>query len=260
MILKKISIFLLATACAVVTTQCKNAGTNGQEFSGMLRDPLTQLHEVSVIAWKITNPGVGVCTRTLYDFKNSDGYAVYSESGSACSNPDKFGKSFFTNDAAGTLWYCDSIAGKSTADEVKAVTAVADATSPATTGCNGKAWTKLTSGTGLTLAGNFTDNFSSTHTIQETSWDDTFCVKTIIHYDNTNGYLVYQEESSGCFNRYKFGKIFWTVDSARKLYYCELLYNQSSYLATANSATKPTYTSPGTTGCSGFSWTNLTRK
>ncbi len=260
MILKKISIASMALSCTILLAHCKNTAASGQDFSGNLHDPLTQLHEISISTWKITNPGVGVCTRGLYDYKSTDGFVIYSESGAACVNSDKFGKTYLINDSAGTLWYCDFIAGKNSVADVKAVTSAPDTASPSTTGCNGKAWTKLTSGTNLTLAGSFTDNFSGSHTIADTSWDDTFCIKTIIHYDNTNGYLVYQEESAGCFNRYKFGKIFWTLDSTRKLYYCELLYNQSSYLATANSTSKPTYTSPGTGGCSGFAWTNITRK
>lgn len=252
----------LAVFLSLAALHCNNASTV-QTFTGSHRDTLTLQHTISSQSWEITYPGTGKCTRTLLDFKQSDGFAVYSESGPACFNANTYGKAYFTNDSGGALWYCSYIVGKASTADVKAVTTAADATTPATAGCNGKAWIKMLSAdANFALVGSYTDNWSSSHTFSNALWSTSGCSNAIIFYDNTNGFFLYQQQAeAGCYaaNNYRFGKVFWAVDSASKLYYCQLFYDKQSYLDVANSTTKPTYTNPSASGCSGFSWTQLIR-
>ena len=81
---------LCAFALALVTNHCKNSGTLTL-FEGSFRDTRTMLHSVSKTQWDITYPGVGVCSRLLKDYKSSDGFALYTESGNACFNNGKAG-------------------------------------------------------------------------------------------------------------------------------------------------------------------------
>lgn len=250
---------------ALFTMQCAqggstSAGANAAN-SGNYRDKSGVQYAVDSSIWKVTYPGTGSCDRSV--LVAAEGQVTYSEQGSGCFNPGKFGRLYFIKDGASDMWFCDFISGKSSVDDVKAITGSPDSSAASTGGCNGKAWVKLSAtDSNFSLVGSFTDNWSSSHSFSNTLWTTGGCTNAIIYYDNTNGFFLYQQQAdAGCWaaNNYKFGKVFWAVDSASKLYYCQLMYDKSSYLDVANSTAKPTYTNPSATGCGGFSWTQLIR-
>ena len=255
---------LVALAAGFVWVNCTNKTTNNfaNTLSGKFTDRLTLMHDVSETAWNVTYPGVGTCVRTITDMDSSVGSATYFEGNANCFNASKYGKTFFVSDGTGSFWYCDYLSGKTAASEVLQA-GRPDSTTPATGGCNGSAWGKLTpSDANLALNGSYTDNWSSSHQFTNTLWTTSGCTYAIIYYDNVNGFLLYQQQGdAACWaaNNYKFGKVFWAVSSANKLYYCQLLYDKVSYLTVANDTGKPSYTNPAASGCSGFSWTQLIR-
>lgn len=255
---------LLAQRCSSDAATTTTAAAADFSLNGSYMDTLATQQVVTNTTWVSKLPGLGSCTRAISTYDNTALTATYKEGSTVCFNANKFGKVYFTTDTAKVKWYCDFTTAKTTLAEVTSVTTKPTTTSPSTGGCGGTTtpWTKLaTLGTDFALVGTFVDNFAGGHTYTNTSWADTFgCTKDIIFYDNTNGFFLYQEQAGGCFNPYKFGKVFWTADSSKKLYYCELLFGQNSYLATGNNTAKPTYTNPATSGCSGFSWSQLTRQ
>jgi len=241
---------------------CQN---NTHPLFGQYRDRTTVGHNITPTQWSLTYPGKGTCDRTLINFHSTDGYAIFSESGGGCFNAGTYGRLYFTYDANNALWYCNFLTGLPTLSNAQTLSTSPDASSPASGGCNGAAWTKLNAAdSNFALAGNFSDTYSSTQQYTNSLWTapgypSGICTYAIIFYDNTNGFFLYQQQAdAGCYaaNNYKFGKVFWMVDSNAKLYYCEQLYGKSSYLTVANDSTTPTYNAA--TGCAGFSWTQLT--
>ncbi len=256
---------LNALAISFIAAHCAQ-GTNGTQLAGKFKDTFTVQHDISGQNWNLLYPGVGTCERKVLNFDHSGGHATYVEGSANCPNPGKYGKMFFENESANVHWICAFLSGKATADEVENDTERPDGVSPVLGGCNGKAWSKLTPvDNNFALLGSFTDNWGGSQSYTNTLWTGSYgtpCTYAIIFYDNANGYFIYQQQAdAGCTvaNNYKFGKVFWGVDAASKLYYCELLYAQASYLTVANSTAKPTYGNPSATGCSGFSWTQLIR-
>lgn len=256
--------FLFASAVCLSAGCAK--GQNGSYFSGKYLDLLTVGHDVSEKHWLVSYPGIGVCERTLLSFDRDAGTAVFVEGATNCFNPGKYGKTYFVADTNSVFRVCDYLTGKNTPNEVTGTTSFPDSTNPSTGGCNGKAWGKFTpTDSSFSLVGNFTDNYGGSQIYTNTLWTSSYgtpCSYAVVFYDNVNGFFIYQQQAdAGCTssNNYKFGKVFWTVDSASKLYYCELMYGQSSYLTVANSTTKPGYSNPATAGCSGFGWTQLIR-
>ena len=243
-------------------THCANGGNTGDSIiSGSYAETTTILHKISTSTWNITYPGMGTCIRYLMETNNTENYMYFAEEGSICANSGKYGKVFYQRAASGQVSFCDFVAGKASLPEAKDLTGKPD------TSCNGKAWTQLNPiNADLTLVGTFSDNFGGGQLFSNTLWTTSgfgTCTFAVIYYDNANGYFIYQQQAdAGCFatNNYKFGKVYWTVDSSSKLYYCELLYGQSSYLTTANSTARPTYSNPASAGCNGFSWTQITRQ
>lgn len=261
--------FLIVPLCwtILLTQNCSNdtkAAVTAASFkyNGTYIDAVTSTQTISNTAWNSAYPGLGTCARSVSSFDSTNGFALYKEGATVCFNANKYGKVFFTTDASASTYFCDFVSGKATSTEVTAVTTKPTTTTPATSGCNGVAWTKLNkTSTNFDLVGTFVDLFGGTYTFTNTSWADSFgCTKDIIFYDNANAYFLYQEQAGGCFNAYKFGKVFWTIDSTKKLYYCEFLFGQNGYLATANDTTKPTYTTPSTSGCGGFSWSQIIKQ
>ncbi len=258
---------LVVLATGFVLVNCANKSTNNfaNTLAGKFTDRFTTLYDISDKAWSVTYPGIGACVRTVIASDNKAGNVSYTEGMANCFNPSKYGKTFYVSDGSGSFWVCDYLTGKSTVNEITQ-SGQPDSTSPASGGCNGKAWSKFTpTDSSFSLVGNFTDNYGGSQVFTNTLWTSSYgtpCSYAVIFYDNVNGFFIYQQQAdAGCTsaNNYKFGKVFWTVDSASKLYYCELMYGQSSYLTVANSTTKPGYSNPATTGCSGFGWTQLIR-
>ncbi len=253
---------LFALAISFMTMQCAK-GTNGISLAGKYADRLTMQHDISDKYWNLSYPGTGSCERQVLNFDRNAGFATYVEGVTNCPNPGKYGKVFFESESADLHWFCTFLSGKATASEVEEDAERPQSVSPSLGGCNGSAWGKLTPiDANLTLNGDFTDNWSSTHKFTNTLWTTSGCTYAIIFYDTTNGFFLYQQQGdASCYaaNNYKFGKVFWAVSSANKLYYCQLLYDKASYLTVANDTSKPGYTNPASSGCGGFSWTQLIR-
>ncbi|RME27384.1 MAG: hypothetical protein D6806_04725 [Deltaproteobacteria bacterium] len=112
----------------------------------------------------------------------------------------------------------------------------------------------------LEIAGTYTDDWQTTHTVTETTWtmhaegmsDSVF---HIVAYDNDADYLVAQNDSNNEYNPDKWSRFDWTEKDGA-LYYCQAAFDADTQeAATANtSADRNDLES----GCGGFSWSKLT--
>lgn len=117
------------------------------------------------------------------------------------------------------------------------------------------------SGTGFSLVGNYTDNYAGDHRFTATAWESFGCTKTVVSYDNTTRSFIYQEAlSASCFNQGKYGKVYWTTIQANGSFFlCENVYGKNSAAEAQNDSAPPSETNPATSGCGGFSWSQMTR-
>ena len=114
-------------------------------------------------------------------------------------------------------------------------------------------------GGGLEIAGNWQDEYGSTHAISDTQWvssfgsaSDTFI---IAEYDNSQRYIVAQNAETNGFNMGLWSKFNWGYDDQGVLYYCQIAFaadTEEAALATTNADVNSL-----TTGCSGFPWTRM---
>lgn len=105
---------------------------------------------------------------------------------------------------------------------------------------------------GLEIVGKWSSNFGGNETIRQDRWTS-FGTSAIVEYDN-DANVVYTE--SNC----TFSKYVYTEISGGSFYYCTIAFGLPT-LAAAKADTKVAdSTTPDVSGCSGFSWTKLTKR
>ena len=165
-------------------------------------------------------------------------------------SPDKFSKVFWTAPADGSIYYCTADFGLDSLQDALDSTATADATNPATGGCGGFSWTKLTQ---IETFGVWESNFGGTETIDRTIWS----YSELRAFSNSERWAVTQNKADDMFNPSKFNRFVWTAITGGSFYYCTVDFG----LATLNDALTSTKTAddsdPDDSGCGGFSWTKL---
>ncbi len=109
---------------------------------------------------------------------------------------------------------------------------------------------------GLAIAGSYTDNWGGTHEITDGSWVQGSSTYHITQFDNDAMFAIAHNDSGNEYNPDLFSRFDWATDGSGQLWYCQTAYaaaDEAEALATA--AADPT--DPATTGCGGFSWTQL---
>ncbi|MBU2513742.1 hypothetical protein KJ966_20570 [bacterium] len=106
------------------------------------------------------------------------------------------------------------------------------------------------------IFGNFTDNYSGTHTITAATWVNGISSYLISKINKTDRYLIAKNDAGNPFNGGLYSRFDWTVDSNGNRYYCQIAYNATS-AADAEAVNTADKTSPSTGGCGGFAWSKL---
>jgi len=112
----------------------------------------------------------------------------------------------------------------------------------------------------LAIAGSYTDEFGTEHTIDESSWVQVSAYGTlsfaVLSFDNAEQSLVAQNGSSNAFNPDLYSRFDWVEGMHGDLFYCQTAFDAATEEA-AEATPRADDTDPENTGCVGFAWTNL---
>ena len=107
----------------------------------------------------------------------------------------------------------------------------------------------------LTLEGSYTDNWSGSHVITSTSWSQGSSVYYFSSIDEQAGWAVARNSQTNSWYPCLWSRFDWARVSG-KLYFCQTAYNAASEEAALST---PAASSANlSTGCGGFSWSELT--
>lgn len=113
----------------------------------------------------------------------------------------------------------------------------------------------------LQITGDWTDQFSTNHTINETNWDmagagwsSTFQVLT---WNNATQHLIAQNGSTNAWSADLYSRFDWAGFDGVSFYYCQTAYNAATQ-ADAEAVLRADDTNPATSGCGVFPWTLVT--
>jgi hypothetical protein len=127
----------LASACDKEQEEGDDGASDGLEIAGSWVDNYMQMHEISDARWATTSMDFSFAY-TIDHFDNEAEFLVGQDEGDMT-----WGKFEWTNDAEGSLWYCQTAFGESTPAAAEAA-AAADRTDPAVGGCGGMfPWSRL---------------------------------------------------------------------------------------------------------------------
>ncbi len=108
----------------------------------------------------------------------------------------------------------------------------------------------------LAIVGTYTDNWGGTHEITSDQWvqgDSTYAIES---FNNVDMHAIALNGSGNAYNPDLYSRFDWTWDSSDQLWYCQTAYAAATAEeAEATAAADPA--DPSTTGCGGFSWTQL---
>lgn len=110
----------------------------------------------------------------------------------------------------------------------------------------------------IALAGTFTDEWGTTHTITSTLWTQAPYGDAyhITQFDNATAYAIAQNDSANAFFPDAWSRFDW-AESSGSTWYCQSAFDAADEAA-ALAATPADAGAPDTDGCGGFPWTNLT--
>jgi hypothetical protein len=110
-----------------------------------------------------------------------------------------------------------------------------------------------TGGEGLTIVGDYVDEWGDMHTITEASWTNAGGTFHISSYDDGAGWLVAQNDAQNEFNPELWSRFEWTW-SGDALYYCQSVFDGATEDDALAGSADPADLEMG---CSGFAWTHL---
>lgn len=118
------------TGDATAANEIEIAGTWDNDFDGT--------ETIDDTSW------TSFTTVSIIEFDNATNVAITQNPPDDEFNPDAFSRVVWTEPEADGFWYCIADFGLATVEDARASTAMADDTDPATGGCGGFAWTRLT--------------------------------------------------------------------------------------------------------------------
>lgn len=231
----------------------------GYRFSGSFTDNYGGKHFLTSAAWQLKDDWTNQ-TDTIVKVNGQAGYFIIQKSASDAFNASKYQKIVYIANNDGSFYTCTlSPFNSNDAATAEAITDTTTKTNPATGGCSGFSWTKL-SPIKNPLIGKWRDAFSGKHTISDSNWISDYgspSTEPIIRYNAIDSYLIIQKAANDAYNPSKYQKIVITQHSG-SWYTCTLSpFDSASANAAAAITDSTTKTSPATTGCGGFAWTQL---
>lgn len=107
--------------------------------------------------------------------------------------------------------------------------------------------------------GTYTDNYGGSNTFTDSQWSDAYgATFSVVKTNRSDNYVIYQNSASNSYNPSKFSRVDFVEDSNSVLYYCQIAYDKDT-AAEAEAVTTADRSDPANSGCSGFSWTKLTK-
>ncbi len=231
----------------------------GYRFSGSFSDNYGGKHFLTAGTWQLKDTWTDQ-TDTVIKVNGQAGYFIVQKSAADSFNASKFQKIVFVANSDGSFYTCTlSPFNSNDAATAEAITDTTTKTNPATSGCSGFAWTKLTP-MANPLVGKWTDPYAGKHTISISNWIVDFgtpATDAIIRYNAIDKFLIIQKPSNDAYNPSKYQKIIIT-EFNNFWYLCTLSpFDSSTANAASAIADTTTKTNPATGGCAGFSWTQL---
>ena len=108
----------------------------------------------------------------------------------------------------------------------------------------------------VAISGEWEDNWGGSHSIENTSWTSGDSLYHISEYDNDAQFGIAHNDAGNPWNGNLWSRFDWTTDSAGATWFCHTAYDASGpQEALATPAADAT--DPPTSGCGGFSWTQL---
>ena len=235
---------LLFTSLALFTLALSACGGDDEPFAlvGSWANNFGSDELITETAWDRT---------TIVEFDNDARWVITQNPADDMFNPSKFNKIVWTQPEGERLYYCWVDFGLDTAEAAKASTKTADASSPATGGCGGFAWTRLQKP--IEIAGTWTSSFGGNETVTSYQWGGV----TVVEYDNGANWAVTQNAEDAEFNPGKFNKIVWTEPEGGRFYYCWVDFGKDTAAEAKASTNTADASDPETSGCGGFPWTRL---
>ncbi len=165
-------------------------------------------------------------------------------------------------------WFCRIAYDAATAEEAEAVTD-ADRSDPTTKGCFENPWTKLTpkaactddggNGCAFALAGTYTDDYCSSHIIENDSWTMSF-----LGYESDASLFTFKKYATNyviarntvhSWNQDQFSRFDWVISNG-DIWFCQIAYSAAT-LEEAEAVTTADPTALETNGCNGAPWSKL---
>jgi len=105
------------------------------------------------------------------------------------------------------------------------------------------------------IAGSYTDEYGSMHTIGAQAWNLDTSVFHVLAVDNDTDHLIARNDAANDFSPDLYSRFDWHVEG-QDIHYCQTSYDAASQEAAE--ATEPADGADLLMGCSGFPWTLLT--
>lgn len=181
-------------------------------------------------------------------------------------NPNKFSKIVWAEIDNDASYYCTVNFGHDTLEQALNAPALADASNAANNGCGGFAWTQLNRQTAVVdieLLGSWTDNWGGIYTITNDIWTTDYfgsaSTSSIVQVLNESNTVIVQSPPDDLYTPNKFNKIVWTDVVNDSSYYCIVVFGMNTAQEALDDTTVADPSNPDNGGCSGFSWTKLTK-
>ncbi len=211
-------------------------------------------HSVTATRWTMTS-AAGSSVFLISELDDDGTFLIAHNDAANAYNPGAWSRFDWTthNDA---VYFCQT-AYAATSEQEARQNVAADPTDPTSGGCGGFAWSRLRAP--LALRGTYTDNYGTTHVIQQALWTQTFATDlsafNITAFDNAARFLVAQNDAANAYFPAQWSRFDWTRDDTA-LWYCQTVFDADTE-AQARAAAAADATDPSSGGCGGFPWSRL---
>lgn len=202
----------------------------------------------------ITEAGFNAADIREYD--NDQNIALTQNPADAEFNPGLFNRIVWTEPTGDTFHYCFTDFGLDSLEAARAADTEADASDPDAGGCGGFPWTRLRRA--ISIRGEYESNFDGLETVTATVWQQGGAPMRLVDWDETENWVVTQNDDEADFNPGLFNRIEFTEpDASGSFYYCFVEFGLSTADEARDSTATADASDPETTGCGGFPWTRL---
>ncbi|HRP69169.1 MAG TPA: hypothetical protein PLY93_06530 [Turneriella sp.] len=226
-------------------------------LSGSFKDTYNGQHVLTATAWQLKDSWTDQ-TDSVVKIDGVLRYIILQKSASDAYNANKYQKVVYIPNNDGSLYTCTlSPFDSATQAAAEAITDTTDKTDPATKGCSGFSWSKLTPVVNPVM-GNWKDDWGNSFSIGAILWSSPWGdADTIVLYNAIDSYFIIQKPSNDAYNPSKYQKVILTK-KASDYFTCTLSpFNSTTQVTAMAIADTSDKTDPATGGCDGFSWSKL---